>query len=145
MLHLKFRPLKALRQRFADGLLNDPGPGKADERARLRQNDVPQRGKAGGDAAGGGVRQNGDIQQSLFRKPGQRGAGLGHLHQGQNSLLHPGSTAGREQNQRQLIFYGVFNGQGQLFPHGGAHAAHEEAAVQHAHHAAAAADGARRR
>lgn len=29
VLHLKFRPLKALRQRFADGLLNDPGPGKA--------------------------------------------------------------------------------------------------------------------
>src|SRR5699024_3508010 len=47
--------LEAFGQFFADGLLDDPGPRKADQRARLGQHDVAQAGKAGGDAAGGGV------------------------------------------------------------------------------------------
>ena len=53
VLHLKLRPLKALRQGLADGLLNDPRPGEADERAGFGQNNVAQRGETGGDAAGG--------------------------------------------------------------------------------------------
>ena len=100
VLHLKFRALEALRQSLADGLLDHPGPGKANQSAGFRQDDVPQRGKAGGDAAGGGVRQDGDVQQSLFRKPGQCGAGFCHLHQGQDALLHPGTAAGGEEDQR---------------------------------------------
>ena len=53
VLFLILCPLEALRQSFADGLLNDPGTGKADECAGLSENDVSQRGEAGGDAAGG--------------------------------------------------------------------------------------------
>ncbi len=142
VLHLKLRPLEALRQGLADGLLDDPGTGKADQRAGLGQDDVAQGGEAGGDAAGGGVREHGDVQQSLFREPGQGRAGLGHLHQGENALLHPGAAAGGKEDQGQLVFRGVLDGQGDLLTHGGAHGAHEKAAVQHAHHAFAAADGA---
>ena len=47
--------LEALRQLLADGLLDNPGTGKADECPRLSQSDIAQRGKAGSDAAGGGV------------------------------------------------------------------------------------------
>ena len=53
----------------------------ADERAGFGQNNVAQRGETGGDAAGGGVRENGDVQQSLFRKLGQSRAGFRHLHE----------------------------------------------------------------
>ena len=142
MLHLKLRPLKALRQGLADGLLNDARPGEADKRTGFGQNNVTQRGKAGGDAAGGGVRENGDVQQSLFREPGQSRAGFRHLHERQNALLHPRAAAGGKKDQGQFVFPGVLDGQRQLFPYGGAHAAHEKAAVQHAHHAAASAHGA---
>lgn len=82
------------------------------------------------------------VQQSLFRKPGQSRAGFRHLHEGQDPLLHPGPAAGGKEDQGQLVFPGVLDGQRQLFPYGGAHAAHEKAAVQHTHHAAVSAYGA---
>ena len=41
VLHLKLRPLKALRQGLTDGLLNDTRPGEADECAGFGQNNVP--------------------------------------------------------------------------------------------------------
>ncbi len=136
VLHLKTPPLKALRQGLADGLLNDTGPGESDERTGFGQNNVAQRSKAGGDAAGGGVRETGDVQQSLFRKPGQSRAGFRHLHEGQNALLHPRPPLAAKRIRGSLFFPGVLDGQRQLFPYGGAHAAHEKAAVQHTHHAA---------
>ena len=37
VLLLELRPLEALRQGLADGLLDDPGTGKADQSAGLRQ------------------------------------------------------------------------------------------------------------
>ena len=46
VLLLELRPLETLRQGLADGLLDDPGTGKADQGTGLRQNDVPQGGKA---------------------------------------------------------------------------------------------------
>ena len=139
---LELRPLEALRQGLADGLLDDPGTGKADQGTGLRQNDVPQGGKAGRDPAGGGVCQDRDIQQALFREAGQRRAGLGHLHQGEDALLHPGAAAGGKEDQGQAVLGGVFDGQGDLLSHRRAHGAHEEAAVQHPHHTFVAADGA---
>ena len=57
VLHLELRTLEAFRQRLADGLLDDPGTRKADEGAGLRQDDVAQGGEAGGDAAGGGIKE----------------------------------------------------------------------------------------
>ena len=41
-------PLKALGQLLADGLLNDPGTGKADERPWLSQSDIARRRWWGG-------------------------------------------------------------------------------------------------
>ena len=38
--------LEALRQLLADGLLDNPGTGKADECPRLSQSDIAQIGKA---------------------------------------------------------------------------------------------------
>ena len=40
VLLLELRPLEALRQGLADGLLNDTGPGEADKRTGFGQNNV---------------------------------------------------------------------------------------------------------
>src|SRR6516225_8461326 len=47
-----FRPLKAVGQLLADGLLDDARPGKTDERTRFRDVDVAEHGIGRGDAAG---------------------------------------------------------------------------------------------
>ena len=61
-----FRALEAFRQFFAHGLGDDPRAGKADLRARLGDLDIAQHGKAGGDAAEGGIGQHHDIGQPRF-------------------------------------------------------------------------------
>ncbi len=109
------------------------GPGEADQGAGLGQDDVPQAGKAGGDAAGGGVGEHGDVEAALLGEPLQGGGGLGHLHQGEDALLHPGPAAGGEKDEGELVLVGVLHQPGDLLPDGGGHAAHEKAAVQGAH------------
>ena len=125
-----FGALEALGELFADGLLNHPRAGEADQGAGLGQHDVPQAGKAGGDAAGGGVGEHRDVEAALLGEPLQGGRGLGHLHQGEDTLLHPGPAAGGEKDEGELVLVGVLHQPGDLLPDGGGHAAHEKAAVQ---------------
>ena len=54
VLHLELAALEPGGQFFTDGLLDDAGSGKTDQRPGLGQHDVAKAGKAGGDAAGGG-------------------------------------------------------------------------------------------
>ena len=103
MLQLELAALEALGQALADGLLDDAGACKTDECARLGQHDVAKAGKAGGNAAGRGVGQHTDVQPAPGRKALDGGAGLGHLHQAENALLHPGAAAGRKDDQRQFF------------------------------------------
>ena len=133
MLLLKFRALKALGQLLADGLLNDAGAGKANQRAGLCECDIAKARKAGADSSGRRVRQVRDIQAALLCKTGQRGAGFRHLHQRENSLLHSCAAAGTENDQGKLFFQGVFHGAGDDFADLNTHAAHKKAAVQHCH------------
>ena len=56
--------LEAVGQLLADGLLDHPRPGKADQRAGLGELDVAEHGVGRGDAAGGRVRQHDDIGQA---------------------------------------------------------------------------------
>ena len=139
---LELAALEALGQALADGLLDDAGACKTDECARLGQHDVAKAGKAGGNAAGRGVGQHTDVQPAPGRKALDGGAGLGHLHQAENALLHPGAAAGRKDDQRQFFRRRVLDGAGDLLAHGRAHAAHKEAAVQHSGHHRHAADAA---
>ena len=110
--HLEFAALEPGGQLFTDGLLNNAGAGKADECPRFGQHDIAQACKAGGHAACGGVCQHADVQPALCRKALDGGAGLGHLHQAENALLHPRAAAGRKDDQRQALGGGVLHGAG---------------------------------
>ena len=64
MLHQKLRPLEPFRQFLSYCLLNNPRSRKPDQRMRLRQNNIPQHGKAGCNTTGCGVCKNRDIELS---------------------------------------------------------------------------------
>ena len=72
----------------------------------------------------------------------QRSRGLGHLHQGNHSLLHSGSAGTGENNHRQVFFGGAFHCPGNLFPHHIAHAAHQKPSVADTHHSLFSVNGA---
>ena len=118
--------LEALRQRLADGLLDHPRSGEADQRAGLGDVDVAEHREAGGHAAGGRVGQHRDVGQPRVAHPRQAGRDLGHLHQRQDALLHPGAAGAGDDDQRQPAIEAALDGAGDLLPHHRAHrAAHE--------------------
>ena len=66
---------------------------------------------------------------------------LGHLHQGEDALVHAGAAARTgDDNQRQLLGRGAFDGAGEFFADDRAHAAHDEGGIGHAEGDATAAD-----
>ena len=62
MLQQKFRTLEPFRQLLPNGLLNNPGTRKTNQRMRLCQDNVAQHGKAGRDASCGRVGKYADKQ-----------------------------------------------------------------------------------
>ncbi len=63
---------------------------------------------------------------------GQRGAGLGHLHEGVHPLLHPGTTRGADQHQRTLLLQRAAGKPGDLLPDDRTHRPTHEREVHHA-------------
>ena len=64
---------------------------------------IAQHGKRSGNAAGGRIGQNRNIRNTFFLHLINRRRGTGHLHQGQNALLHAGAAGGSDNNQRVII------------------------------------------
>ncbi len=86
MLHHELGRLEAGRQVGMGRFLHHTRAGETDHALRLGDDDVPQRGEAGGDAAGGRMREDGDVGQTGLGMAGQGAAGLGHLHEAEDGL-----------------------------------------------------------
>ena len=74
-------PLKPFGQLDLDRVPDRARPGEADQRLGLGDDEVAEHGEARGHAAGRRVGQQRDEQPAGVVEPGQRRAGLGHLHQ----------------------------------------------------------------
>ena len=103
VLEQKLAALEALGQRLAHGLLNHARTGKADQRARLGDIQVAEHRQARRHAAHGRIGHHRDERQPGARQARQRGAGLGHLHQRQQRLLHARAAGGGEAHQAAAL------------------------------------------
>ena len=104
-----FRGLEVVGQFFAQGLLNHAAAGEANQGFGLGQDQIAEHREAGGHATGGGVGEQGDVEQFSGPVPLQRAGDLGHLHQAQHALLHAGTTAGADHKHGQLLLGGCFD------------------------------------
>src|SRR5690606_41347 len=129
LLQQELRPLEPLGQVLLDRLLYHAGAGERDQGARLGEDHVAQRGEAGGDASGGGVREHGHVGQALGGEALQGDRGLGHLHQRQRALLHAGPSGRGHGHQRPPLVGGALGGAGDLLAHHRAHRAAQEEEV----------------
>ena len=122
--------LEAFGELDADGLGDDLRAGEADQGLGLGEDDVAERGEAGGDAAHRRVGQDADVEAAGLVVAGQGGGDLGHLHQREDPLVHPGPAAGAgDDHQRELLAGRLLDGPGQLLADDRAHDPHDEAAV----------------
>ena len=78
----KFAALEAVGELDFDRVPDGARAGKANEGFWLGDNEIAQHGKAGGDAARGGIRQQADEKLFGVVEAGEGSAGFGHLHQG---------------------------------------------------------------
>ena len=99
--------LETFGQRLAHRLLDDARPGETDQRARLRDVEIAEHRETRRHAAGGRIGHHGDERQPRLREPRQRGAGLRHLQQREQRLLHARAAARREAHERRAMLDAV--------------------------------------
>ena len=86
---------------YLSGLLDDPRAREADEGLRLREDEVSQGREARRDAPHGRVGQHAEVQAARLVVAAQGRRDLGHLHQGEDALVHPGpAPRTRDDHQR---------------------------------------------
>ena len=140
MLQQIFGALKAFGQLFADGLLDHPLAGKADQRVRLGNLDVAQHRIAGGHAAGGGIGEHHDIGQAGFLELLDAHGGARHLHQAQDAFLHARAAGRGEHDERALGRERRLHARQEGLTHAHAHGAAHEGEILHAHNGALGVD-----
>ena len=143
MLEKKLGGLKSRWKRLLGRVLDDPGAGEPDQRPRFREDHVPQGCKAGGDPAGRGVGQHGNEGKSRRGQPAERRAGLGHLHEREDALLHARAARGAKNDARDFLRDRRLDRAGDLLARRRAQRAAAEAEIQHRQRNRDAMDGAR--
>ena len=110
--------LDAVGERCVVQGLVHPGAEEPDQRARLSQGDMAERGPGREHPAGGGVPQVDEIGQMGGLVRGHRGGDLDHLQEGDRALLHAGAAGGGQGDEGQSPGRGPFGGRGQALPGG---------------------------
>lgn len=111
------------------GLFYHSGSGKADHALGLGNDDVAQRSEACCNSAGGGMGEDRNIGAPGLSVSSQRSAGLGHLHETENALMHAGTARSGKDNDGLPLGGGKLDGSGDFFSHDTAHAGSEETEV----------------
>ena len=111
---------------------NHAGAGESDHAIWLGHVDVPEGGETGGDATCRRVGENRDIRKAGRMMTGESTARLRHLHEAENSFVHPRSSGGADDNGTALFFGRGLDRTGEFFPDRGTEAATEEAEIDDA-------------
>src|SRR5690554_5206362 len=111
----KLRSLKAFGEFLPDGLLDDARPRKSDERARLGEVHIAEESKTCGDAPRRRIAQIRDERNARFAEEADGAHALGHLHEREGALLHPGAPRGRKNDERTLGFGSALHGPREFF------------------------------
>ena len=105
MIEQIFGFLEAVRQFFADRLLDDARAGKADQRAGFGDVHVAKHRIGRGDAAGRRIGQHDDVGLARVAQALHRNGGARQLHQRKNAFLHARAAGCREQDERAAFFH----------------------------------------
>ena len=129
MLEEKFAVLKSFRQLLPDRLLDHAGSREADQRAWLCDVQITKHREARRDAAGRRIREHRHVRQPRSIEPRQGGADLGHLHEGQRTLHHPGAARAGHDDERHALGQRALHAAGNFLAHDDAHASANEAVL----------------
>ena len=101
---------------------------------------ITEHGIARGDAAGRRVGQDDDIGQARFLQPPGHHRGAWHLHQAENTFLHPRTAGGRDHDVGAVPRERLFRAFAERLADRHAHASAHEAEILHSDHCRAPLD-----
>src|SRR6266849_4162359 len=122
----EFGTLKSFGELLANGLLDHAGAGETDERAGFADIEVAKHGEAGGDAAGGGIGEHGDVGQLFVVEPGEGGGNFGELHEADGAFHHARAAGAGNGDEGLAGFDGEFNSASDFFADHRAHGTADE-------------------
>ncbi len=131
MFEQKFRGLKAFWKIRASGFLDDSSAGKPDQGLWFGEDDVAQRSVTGHDTGHGGIGKHRKVRNAGLRQFGERGAGLGHLHEAEDSFVHARPARGGDYDYGNPHFQSSLYGSSDFFSHHRSHASTEKAKIHH--------------
>ncbi len=123
--------LHALADRHP-GDIDDTRAREAHRGAGFGDDDVAEEGVARHDAAVGGVGEDADVGHSGLSELPAGARGLGHLHQRDEALLHPGAAGGADDDQGQALLGRALDQPRDALADHPAHRAAAEAGLHHA-------------
>src|SRR5713226_9482971 len=110
-----------------DGLLDNARAGETYERAGFADIEIAEHGKAGGDAAGGGIGEDGDVGELFVVEPGKGGGDFGKLHEADGAFHHARAAGAGDGDEGLACFHGQLDAASNFFADDGAHGAADEA------------------
>ena len=124
--HQEFGALEAVRQFFADGLLDHARARETDQRAGLGEHQVRHEREGGRDAAHRRIGEDRHERQPRAGQLLQHRGRLRHLEQRVDALLHARAARGRNAHERDPVLVGNAHAANETLPDDRAHrAAHE--------------------
>src|SRR5712692_920872 len=129
----EFGALKSFGEFLADGLFDDARTGETDECAGLADVEVTEHGEAGGDTAGGGIGEHGNVRQLFVVEAGEGGGNFGELHEADGAFHHARAAGAGDGDEGLTGFNGQFNAARDFFADYSAHGAADEATFHGAH------------
>ena len=131
VLQAEFSRLEAFGQGLFDSVLNHATTGETDKRMRFGYDYIALHGKRCRHTTRSRIADDTEVRQAGSSMPFYRSADLGHLHQGNQALLHAGAARTGEDNERQSHLCGALHGAGDLLAHHIPHGAHHERGLHH--------------
>src|SRR6266705_3358640 len=84
----EFGALEAFGELLPDWLAGGGGGRQTGGAGRFADVEVPEHREAGGDAAGGGIGEHGDVRQLFVVETSQRGGNFSELHEADGACHH---------------------------------------------------------
>ena len=131
MLEQKLCGLESSGKLLMGRLTDHAWTSESDHGLRFGQGDVTQGSKARHDTGRRRICQDSDVGKPCFTVTCECAAGLGHLHQRENSLVHAGTSGGADDNDGALGLCGGLDRAGDLLAHHRAHRCGQEREIHH--------------
>src|SRR5207247_6168114 len=127
----KFGSLKSFWQILVRLFADHAWPSKTNHTFGFGDDDVTKRSITRHYAGGGRIGEHRNVRQARVGMPGERAAGLSHLHQTEHAFIHARAAGGRDDDDWNALRGGKLDHAGNAFAHHRTHGGSKKSKIHH--------------